>query len=115
MTVEKWESRGFGKCTKYSLRTAFKHIDLDILDFITVLKEISFILNSKPVELLLGTYSKDGGAQELVSSLSKTWTCITCSYEMEEWELIGNKLHLNWTTETCKDRRKDQAMASHMD
>ena len=35
------------------------------------------MLNSRPVELLLGAYSKGGGGQEVDSSLPDTWTAIT--------------------------------------
>ena len=65
------------KCTKQSLRTTFKHVDMDFFDFNTTLKEIAFILNSRPVELLLGSYSRDGGAQEEESSLPDSFTAIT--------------------------------------
>ena len=65
------------KCTKHSLRTTFKHTNMDILDFQAVLKKISFILNSRPVELILGTYSRQGGSQEPDSSLPDTWSAIT--------------------------------------
>ena len=65
------------KCTKFTMHTTFRTCDMDILDFIEVLKRVSFILNSRPVELILGTYSKEGGAQELDSNLPDSWTCIT--------------------------------------
>ena len=65
------------KCTKQSLRTTFKHVDMDFFEFNTTLKEIAFILNSRPVELLLGSYSRDGGAQEEESSLPDSFTAIT--------------------------------------
>ena len=65
------------KCTKHSLRTTFKFVDMDIMDFQTTLKEISGILNSRPVELLLGSYSRDGGGQEYESHLPDSWTAIT--------------------------------------
>ena len=61
----------------HSLRTTFKYVDMDILDFITTLKEISGILNSRPVELLLGSYRRDGGGQEYESHLPDSWTAIT--------------------------------------
>ena len=65
------------KCTKQSLRTTFRHVDMDFFVFNTTLKEISFMLNSRPVELLLGVYSRDGGSQETDSSILDTWTAIT--------------------------------------
>ena len=60
------------KCTKQSLRTTFRHVNFDFIDFTTTLKEISFMLNSRPVELLLGVYSRGGGGQEVDSSLPDT-------------------------------------------
>ena len=39
------------KSTKQSLRTTFKHVDSDFFEFTTTLKEIAFILNSRPEEL----------------------------------------------------------------
>ena len=65
------------KGTKHSLKTTFKFIDMDFLDFSTTLAEISFILNSRPVELLLGAYKKDGGGQEIDSHLPDSFTAIT--------------------------------------
>ena len=65
------------KCTKQSLRTTFRHLDMDFIDFMTTLKEISYMLNSRPVELLLGVYARDGGSQEIDSSMPDTWTAIT--------------------------------------
>ena len=65
------------KCSKMSLRTTFRHVDMDYMDFNKTLKQISFMLNSRPVELLLGTYSKGGGGQELDSDMPDTWTAIT--------------------------------------
>ena len=65
------------KCTKHSLRTTFKHTNMNILDFQAVLKQISFILNSRPIELILGVYSRQGGAQEEDSSLPENWSAIT--------------------------------------
>jgi hypothetical protein len=62
------------KETKHSLKTTFKHVDMDFIDFYTTLKEISYMLNSRPVELLLNAYSKSGGAH---SSLPDSWTAIT--------------------------------------
>ena len=59
------------------MRTSFKNCHMDILDFIEILKRISFILNSRPVELILGAYSKEGGAQEIDSNLPDSWTCVT--------------------------------------
>ena len=59
------------------LRTTFRHIDMDYMDFITTLKQISFMLNSRPVELLLGSYSRGGGGQELDSNMPDSWTAIT--------------------------------------
>jgi hypothetical protein len=50
---------------------------MDFIDFYTTLKEISYMLNSRPVELLLGVYSKSGGAQEIDSNLPDSWTAIT--------------------------------------
>jgi hypothetical protein len=50
---------------------------MDFIDFYTTLKEISYMLNSRPVELLLGVYSKGGGAQEIDYSLPDSWTAIT--------------------------------------
>ena len=50
---------------------------MDFLEYTTVLKKIAFILNSRPVGLLLGAYKLDGGAQEVDSALSETWTVIT--------------------------------------
>ena len=47
---------------------------MDFIDFYTTLKEISYMLNSRPVELLLNAYSKSGGAH---SSLPDSWTAIT--------------------------------------
>ena len=35
------------------------------------------MLNSRPVELLLGVYSRSGGAQEIDSNLPDSWTAIT--------------------------------------
>ena len=57
------------KCCKHSLKTTFRHVNFDFFDFTTCLKEISFMLNSHPVELLLGVYSRGGGGQEVDSSL----------------------------------------------
>ena len=37
------------KCTKQSLRTTFRHVDVDFIDFTTSLKKISFKLNSPQV------------------------------------------------------------------
>ena len=37
------------KCTKQSLRTTFRHVDFDFIDFTTTLKKISFKLNSPQV------------------------------------------------------------------
>jgi hypothetical protein len=37
------------------------------------------MLNSRPVELLLGVYSKAGGAQEVDSNLPDTWRAITAN------------------------------------
>ena len=71
------KSEAVVKSTKQSLRTTFKHVDLDFFEFITTLKEIAFILNSRPVELLLGSYSKSGGGQEEESSLPDSFTAIT--------------------------------------
>ena len=65
------------KCSKHSLTTTFKHVYLDFLDFSTALKEISYMLNSRPVELLLGAYSMDGRAQEIDSCLPDSWSAIT--------------------------------------
>ena len=65
------------KCTKQSLRTTFRNVDFNFIDFTTTLKEISFMLNSRTVELILGPYSKGGGGQEVDSSLPDTWTAIT--------------------------------------
>ena len=65
------------KCSKMSLRTTFRQVNMDYFDFYTTLKQISFMLNSRPVELLLGTYSKGGGGQELDSDMPDTWTAIT--------------------------------------
>ena len=65
------------KGTKHSLRTTFKFVDMDILDFITTLKEISAILNSRPVELIMGAYSREGGGQEYESHLPESWTAVT--------------------------------------
>ena len=59
------------------MRKTFKTCHMDILDFIEILKRISFILNSRPVELILGAYSKEGGAQEIDSNLPDSWTCVT--------------------------------------
>ena len=47
---------------------------MDFIDFYATLKEISYMLNSRPVELLLNAYSKSGGAH---SSLPDSWTAIT--------------------------------------
>ena len=60
-----------------SLRTTYKHLDMNFMDFVTSLKEISFVLNSRPIELQLGSYSNDGGGQEEVSSLPETFTAIS--------------------------------------
>ena len=57
------------KCAKMSLRTTFRHIDMNYMDFNITLKQISFMLNSRPVELLLGSYSRGGGGQELDSNM----------------------------------------------
>jgi hypothetical protein len=65
------------KGTKHSLKTTFKHVDMNFIDFYMTLKEISYMLNSRLVELLLGVYSKSGGAQEIDSSLPDSWTAIT--------------------------------------
>ena len=46
------------------------------MDFNTTLKQISFMLNSRPVELLLGSYSRGGGGQEIDSDLPDSWTAI---------------------------------------
>ena len=46
------------KCCKHSLKTTFRHVDFDFFEFTTCLKEISFMLNSRPVELLLVVYSR---------------------------------------------------------
>ena len=62
------------KCTKQSLRTTFRYVDFEFIDFTTTLKEIFFMLNSRLVELLLGAYSMGGGSQEVDSTLPETWT-----------------------------------------
>ena len=84
------------KCTKHSMRTTFRHIDMDILDFVTTLKEISSILNSRPVELLMESYKKDGGAQELESNLPDTCTAITPNDLLIGDGSVGNE-RLNYT------------------
>ena len=71
------KSEAIVKCMKTSLRTTYKHLDMNYFDFMTSLKEISFILNSRPIELMLGSYSNDGGGQEETSNLPDTFTAIT--------------------------------------
>ena len=71
------KSESIVKCMKASLRTTYKHLDMNLFDFLTSLKEISYILNSRPIELMLGSYSNDGGGQEETSNLPDTFTAIT--------------------------------------
>ena len=59
------------------MRTTYKHLDMNLFYFLTSLKEISYILNSRPIELMLGSYSNDGGGQEETSNLPDTFTAIT--------------------------------------
>ena len=65
------------KDTKHSLKTTFKNVDMNFIDFYTTLKEISNMLNSRPIELLRGEHSKSGGAKEIDSNLPDSWTAIT--------------------------------------
>ena len=65
------------KSTKHALRTTFKYVDMDFIDFTTTLITISHMLNSRPVELQLGAYIRSGGGQELDSMLPDTFTAIT--------------------------------------
>ena len=67
------------KCTNQALRTIFKDTSIDFLDYSQVLKEIAFMLNSLSLELLLGVYTMDAGAQEVESNLPETWTAITAN------------------------------------
>ena len=57
------------KSTKHALRTTFKDTTMDSMDFLTTLKSIAGLLNSRPVELMLGAYKSDGGGQEMDSLL----------------------------------------------
>ena len=65
------------KGVKHSLRTTFKMPNMDYLDFNCILKQIAHLLNSRPVELMLGAYKRDGGGQELDSSLPDEFEPIT--------------------------------------
>ena len=65
------------KGVKHSLRTSFKSFSMDYFDFNTILKQIAHLLNSRPVELMLGAYSRDGGGQELDSNLPDEFHPIT--------------------------------------
>ena len=74
-------------------------MDMDYIDFNTSLKQISFMLNSRPVELLLGSYSRGGGGQELDSSLPDSWTAITPNDLLISDGKIGS-LKTNFSPET---------------
>jgi hypothetical protein len=55
----------------------FKHGDLNLIDFYTTLEGISYMLNSRPMELLLSEYSESGGALGTVSSIPDFQIAIT--------------------------------------
>jgi hypothetical protein len=67
---------------------------MDFIDFYTALKEISYMLNSRPVELLISAYSKSGGAQETDSSLPDSWTGSLKSYYTESGPDDWRKLRI---------------------
>ena len=69
------------KSTKKALRTTYKDSCLDFFDLQTSLKQIAFMLNSRPIELLLGVYKTNHQrpAQEIDSNLPESWSAITAN------------------------------------
>ena len=65
------------KGMKHSLRTTYKSVSMDYQELQTSLKQIAHVLNSRPVELMLGQYKRDGGGQEVDSSLPEEFHPIT--------------------------------------
>ena len=81
------------------MRTTYRDTPLDFFNFQQSLKEIAFMLNSRPVELLLGVYSKAGGAQEVDSNLPDTWRAITAN-DMIIWDGATGCQNLNYSPDT---------------